>query len=169
MNKINSCVDWGQLLVCISLKRFLQVVKFLVFLYWEDVIVFVFNHDSDTTTTTTTTFGRKQTEPPLGSTGKKIPAKSDQKSEVWREKGLFFHIIKPLPHWPLQLLLTPKKLNHKCQQQQKFKLRRKKMKMVSFNVAISFHEFLYEYSWNNFFYINYYFNFEFLCSQIFLK
>ena len=46
------------------------------------MIVFVFNHDSDTTTTTTTTFGRKQTEPPLGSTGKKIPAKSDQKSEV---------------------------------------------------------------------------------------
>ena len=44
--------------------------------------MFVINHDSDTTTTTTTTFDWKQTEPPLGSTGKKIPGNSDQNSEA---------------------------------------------------------------------------------------
>ena len=92
-NKISFCVHWGQLLICISLKRILQVVKFLVSLYWEDVTVFVFIHDSDTTTT----FDRKQTEPPLGSTGKKIPGNSDQNSEAWREKYIFFHNRKPLP------------------------------------------------------------------------
>ena len=97
MNEINFCVDWGQLLICISLKRFLQVVKFFVFLCWEDVTVFVSYHDSDTTTTTTTTFGRKQTEPPLGSTGKKIPVNSDQKSKARREKCIFFYNIEPLP------------------------------------------------------------------------
>ena len=72
-------------------------MKFLVSLYWEDVTVFVINHDSDTTTTNTTTFDWKQTEPPLGSTGKKIPGNSDQNSEAWREKYIFFHNIKPLP------------------------------------------------------------------------
>ena len=41
LNKINSCIDWGQLLICISLKRFLQVVKFLVFLYW-DIYIYIY-------------------------------------------------------------------------------------------------------------------------------